>query len=85
MEHFSGLQENVQLTPQGSRVHKLERVTPRGTRLVAEYSSPHGDRHKAFQKLRLSDRSMAAQARKRRKAGVPARELAACGFRENFA
>ena len=75
MEHFSGLQENVQLTPHGSRVHKLERVTPRCTRLDAEYSSPHGDRRAALQKLRLSERSMAAQARKRRKAGVPARDV----------
>ena len=72
--HFHGLQDNVVLTPQGSRVHIMERTTPGGTRLTAEYTSPNG-RYEALDKLRLSERSMTAQARKRRKAGVPARRL----------
>ena len=76
VEMWRGLQENVVISPRGSRVHKLERTTPRGTRHVAEYSSPNGDRKEALQKMRLSAGSIAAQARKRRKAGVPARELA---------
>lgn len=78
MEHWRGLQENVELTPHGSRVHKLERTTPRGSRLMAEYTSPHSNqfaRYEALQKLRLSTRSVTAQARKRRKAGVPARRM----------
>ena len=75
VEMWRGLQESVVMSPRGSRVHKLERTTPRGTRLVAEYTSPNGDRREALQKMRLSAGSMAAQARKRRKAGVPAREL----------
>ena len=73
--HFHGLQDNVVLTPQGSRVHIMERTTPGGTRLTAEYTSPNGARGEAWAKLRLSERSMTAQARKRRKAGVPARRL----------
>ena len=73
--HFHGLQDNVVLTPQGSRVHIMERTTPGGTRLTAEYTSPYEGRGDALDKLRLSERSMTAQARKRRKAGVPARRL----------
>ena len=34
MDHWRGLQENVEISPHGSRVHKLERTTPRGTRLT---------------------------------------------------
>ena len=40
--HFRGSQEHIQVTPGGSRVHKMERATPRGTRLTAEYTSPAG-------------------------------------------
>ena len=75
LEHFRGLQDHVVLTPRGSRVHNMERTTPGGTRLTAEYTSPNGARGEAWAKLRLSERSMTAQARKRRKAGVPARRL----------
>ena len=75
LEHYHGLQDHVVLTPRGSRVYIMERTTPGGTRLTAEYTSPNGTRYEALDKLRLSERSMTAQARKRRKAGVPARRL----------
>ena len=44
LEHYHGLQDHVVLTPRGSRVHSMERTTPGGTRLTAEYTSPNGAR-----------------------------------------
>ena len=41
-QQYRGYQEHVQVTPGGSRVHKMERVTPHGTRLTTEYTSPAG-------------------------------------------
>ena len=74
------LLEHVEVTPGGSRMHHLERTTPRGTQLTAQYKSPKGvpdagvswERSRdAYQKLRLSDASRSALACKKRKAGIP--------------
>lgn len=74
------LLEYVEVTPGGSRVHHLERTTPRGTQLSAQYKSPKGvpdagvswERSRdAYQKLRLSDASRSALACKKRKAEIP--------------
>jgi hypothetical protein len=43
-QQFCGLRERVDVTPGGSRVHTLERTTPRGTVLTASYTSPAGGR-----------------------------------------
>ena len=75
------LLERVEVTSSGSRVHHLERMTPRGSRLTAEYRSPKGmpdpgvswERSRdAYAKLRLSDTSRSAHAHMKRKAGIPA-------------
>ena len=84
IEMWRGVHEHVVLSPRGSRVHKLERTTPRGTRLSTEYSSPNGDRWEALQKLRLSAAWITAQARKRRKAGVPPRRMGPAALRERW-
>ena len=73
LEKTGEILESVELTPGGSRVHRLERTTPRGTRRTAEYSSPKGEpepgdteecpRDAACRRLRLSSPSRAAQAR----------------------
>ena len=78
------LQETVVLTPRCSRVHKLERTMPRGTRLTAEYSSPNGSSYEAWQKMWRSAAAITAQARKRRKAGVPARKMGPAALREQW-
>ena len=43
-QQFRGLRERVDVTPGGSRVHTLERTTPRGTVLTTSYTSPAGGR-----------------------------------------
>ena len=72
------LYERVDVTPGGSRVHTLERTTPRGSRLTTTYTSPAAApnasreyRHTASGQLNLSDASRAAKARGKRKAGIP--------------
>ena len=42
IEHLNGVRECVLVSPGGSRLHKLDRKTPRGTVLTASYTSPAG-------------------------------------------
>lgn len=78
--------ERVEVTPGGSRIHTLERTTPRGSMLTASYTSPTrypgylspnaSHRYTAsgaswWSQLNLSDASRAAAARGKRKAGIP--------------
>ena len=71
--HFRGYQEHIQVTPGGSRVHKIERTTPGGTHLTAEYTSPVGvSAHEAYliraaqvPDLALSVRSRSAESRRK--------------------
>ena len=75
--------ETVEVTPNGSREHTLERTTPRGSRISTKYKSPPqyptAEEPAAPYRYspggsslwpRLSDASRAAQARGKRKAGV---------------
>ena len=73
---FRGYQEHIQVTPGGSRVHKIERTTPGGTHLTAEYTSPVGvsaheayliraGRHMMKPDLALSVRSRSAESRRK--------------------
>lgn len=55
------LNENVQLTPRGSRVHSFEHTSPGGTMRLEEYTSPADAR--ATREQRCAWRSRIAQAR----------------------
>ena len=57
----SRLQEHVQLTPRGSRVHRFEHTSPGGTARVEEYASPADAR--ATREQRRGCRSRIALAR----------------------
>ena len=57
----SRLQEHVQLTPRGSRVHRFEHTSPGGTRRLEQYTSPADAR--ATREQRRGWRSRIARAR----------------------
>ena len=58
----SRLQEHVQLTPRGSRVHRFEHTSPGGTARLEGYTSPADAR--ATREQRRGCRSRIAEARK---------------------